>query len=122
METPESISFMSICMKHASSSVSENCNRVGTAMMTFLSALLRFLTEISGPGVSFECSEQRGMHINEDHFYAEVIDPKTGKETKVQRALRIAETQNGRKLRTRQVQSKRRKLTEKAIRMAEKGA
>ena len=36
------------------------------------------LTEISGPGVSFECSEQTGMHINEDHFYAEIIDPDTG--------------------------------------------
>ncbi len=36
------------------------------------------LTEISGPGVAFECSEQRGMHINEDHFLAEIIDPKTG--------------------------------------------
>ncbi len=36
------------------------------------------LTEISGPGVSFECSEQRGMHVNEDHFIAEVINPKTG--------------------------------------------
>ena len=36
------------------------------------------LTEISGPGVSFECSEQKGMHINEDHFIAEVIDPETG--------------------------------------------
>ena len=36
------------------------------------------LTEISGPGVSFECEEQRGMHINEDHFYAEIIDPETG--------------------------------------------
>lgn len=36
------------------------------------------LTEISGPGVSFECSEQRGMHINEDHFIAEIIDPVTG--------------------------------------------
>ncbi len=36
------------------------------------------LTEISGPGVSFECEEQRGMHINEDHFYAEIIDPDTG--------------------------------------------
>lgn len=35
------------------------------------------LTEISGPGVSFECSEQTGMHINEDHFYAEIIDPDT---------------------------------------------
>ena len=51
-----------------------------------------------------------------------LIDLNTGKETRVQRAARIAETQNGRKLRTRQVQSKRRKLTEKALRMAEKGA
>lgn len=36
------------------------------------------LTEISGPGVSFECEEQAGMHIQEDHFIAEIIDPKTG--------------------------------------------
>ena len=36
------------------------------------------LTEISGPGVSFECEEQTGMHINEDHFIAEVINPQTG--------------------------------------------
>ena len=36
------------------------------------------LTELSGPGVSFECSEQSGMHINEDHFIAEIIDPETG--------------------------------------------
>ena len=36
------------------------------------------LTETSGPGVAFECSEQTGMHINEDHFIAEVIDPETG--------------------------------------------
>ncbi len=36
------------------------------------------LTEISGPGVSFECAEQGGMHINEDHFIAEIIDPNTG--------------------------------------------
>lgn len=36
------------------------------------------LTEISGPGVSFECEEQRGMHINEDHFIAEIINPNTG--------------------------------------------
>ena len=36
------------------------------------------LTEISGPGVSFECQEQTGMHINEDYFIAEVINPKTG--------------------------------------------
>ena len=36
------------------------------------------LTETSGPGVSFECCEQTGMHINEDHFIAEIIDPDTG--------------------------------------------
>ena len=36
------------------------------------------LTEISGPGVAYECSAQNGMHINEDHFIAEVIDPATG--------------------------------------------
>ena len=36
------------------------------------------LTEISGPGVAFECSEQNGMHVNEDHFIAEILDPKTG--------------------------------------------
>ena len=36
------------------------------------------LTETSGPGVSFECQEQQGMHINEDHFIAEIIDPETG--------------------------------------------
>ncbi len=36
------------------------------------------LTEISGPGVSYECEAQTGMHINEDHFIAEIIDPETG--------------------------------------------
>lgn len=36
------------------------------------------LTELSGPGVAFECSAQDGMHINEDHFLAEIIDPETG--------------------------------------------
>ena len=36
------------------------------------------LTETSGPGVAFECCEQKGMHINEDHFIAEIIDPETG--------------------------------------------
>ena len=35
------------------------------------------LTELSGPGVAFECSAQQGMHINEDHFIAEIVDPDT---------------------------------------------
>ena len=36
------------------------------------------LTELEGPGVSYECEEQRGMHICEDQFIAEIIDPNTG--------------------------------------------
>ena len=35
------------------------------------------LSEIMGPGVSFECECQSGMHINEDMFIAEIIDPET---------------------------------------------
>ncbi len=35
------------------------------------------LSEIMGPGVSYECVEQDGSHINEDHFYPEIIDPNT---------------------------------------------
>ena len=34
-------------------------------------------TEISGPGVSFECLEKNGMHVNEDHVIPEIIDPAT---------------------------------------------
>ena len=36
------------------------------------------LTEISGPGVSFECEEEAGMHVQEDHFIPEIINPDTG--------------------------------------------
>lgn len=35
------------------------------------------LTELSGPGVSFECPDKNGLHINEDHFIPEIIDPET---------------------------------------------
>jgi phenylacetate-CoA ligase len=35
------------------------------------------LSEVLGPGVSGECLERKGLHINEDHFLAEVIDPET---------------------------------------------
>jgi phenylacetate-CoA ligase len=38
------------------------------------------LSEIIGPGVSMECSAQEGMHIYEDHFLAEIIDPDTGEQ------------------------------------------
>ncbi len=36
------------------------------------------LTEIAGPGVAFECVAKDGMHVNEDHVIAEIVDPKTG--------------------------------------------
>ena len=36
------------------------------------------LSEIIGPGVGIECSEQRGLHVFEDHFYPEIIDSETG--------------------------------------------
>lgn len=36
------------------------------------------LSEIAGPGVSCECQEQAGMHVQEDYFYPEIIDPVTG--------------------------------------------
>lgn len=36
------------------------------------------MSELIGPGVSGECQARRGMHINEDHFIPEIIDPKTG--------------------------------------------
>ena len=37
------------------------------------------LTELGGPGVAAECGQHHGLHIFEDHFYAEVVDPDTGK-------------------------------------------
>ena len=36
------------------------------------------LTEMNGPGVAFECAHQHGMHLWEDHFLLEIVDPKTG--------------------------------------------
>jgi phenylacetate-CoA ligase len=35
------------------------------------------LSEVIGPGVAYECQDQKGLHINEDHFYPEIIDPVT---------------------------------------------
>jgi phenylacetate-CoA ligase len=37
------------------------------------------LTEITGPGVAFECECKDGMHVNEDLFYPEIIDPESGR-------------------------------------------
>ena len=38
------------------------------------------LSEIAGPGVACECTEQNGMHVQEDFFYPEIIDPATGEQ------------------------------------------
>ena len=38
------------------------------------------LTEVMGPGVAMECNQQNGLHLYEDHFYPEIIDPKTMKQ------------------------------------------
>ena len=37
------------------------------------------ISEVIGPGVAGECLHQTGMHLNEDHFYAEIIDPESGR-------------------------------------------
>lgn len=36
------------------------------------------LSEVMGPGVSAECEEKSGLHICDDHFYTEIVDPETG--------------------------------------------
>jgi phenylacetate-CoA ligase len=36
------------------------------------------LSEVPGPSIAYECGERKGLHINEDHFIAEIIDPETG--------------------------------------------
>ena len=41
------------------------------------------MTEMNGPGVAFECTEQNGMHFWEDCYYVEIIDPETGEECPV---------------------------------------
>ncbi|MGV9566233.1 phenylacetate--CoA ligase family protein [Streptomyces sp. NPDC003480] len=38
------------------------------------------LSEVTGPGVAGECRERSGLHVNEDHFLLEIVDPATGEE------------------------------------------
>jgi phenylacetate-CoA ligase len=38
------------------------------------------LSQVMGPGISGECGQKDGLHINEDHFIAEVVDPETGEQ------------------------------------------
>ena len=52
---------------------------LGTTIICCTPSYAAYLAEsiLSGPGVSYECNAQKGMHINEDHFIAEVVDPET---------------------------------------------
>lgn len=59
---------------------SENMRREIEKILDIKAYDIYGLSEIAGPGVSFECKEQAGMHINEDFFYPEIIDPKTGEQ------------------------------------------
>lgn len=56
---------------------SENMRREIEKILDIKAYDIYGLSEIAGPGVSFECSEQTGMHINEDYFYPEIVDPVT---------------------------------------------
>lgn len=56
---------------------SENMRRTIEEKLNIKAYDIYGLSEILGPGVSYECEEQNGMHICEDHFIAEIIDPDT---------------------------------------------
>ncbi len=56
---------------------SENMRREIEAKLHLKAIDIYGLSEVIGPGVSCECEQQAGMHINEDHFVPEIIDPET---------------------------------------------
>ncbi|MBN1986597.1 MAG: phenylacetate--CoA ligase [Prolixibacteraceae bacterium] len=56
---------------------SENMRKEIEAKLKIKAIDIYGLSEIVGPGVSCECVHQKGMHVNEDHFIPEIIDPET---------------------------------------------
>jgi phenylacetate-CoA ligase len=56
---------------------SENMRREIEAKLKIKAIDIYGLSEVVGPGVSCECTQQAGMHVNEDHFIPEIIDPET---------------------------------------------
>lgn len=56
---------------------SENMRKEIEAKLKIKAIDIYGLSEIVGPGVSCECTHQAGMHVNEDHFIPEIIDPET---------------------------------------------
>ena len=59
---------------------SENMRREVEARLGIFATDNYGMSEVIGPGVSGECQVRDGLHINEDHFLAEVIDPETGEQ------------------------------------------
>ncbi len=57
---------------------SENMRREIEEQLGIMAIDIYGLSEIIGPGVACECHVQNGLHINEDHFYPEIINPLTG--------------------------------------------
>jgi phenylacetate-CoA ligase len=56
---------------------SENMRREIESKLKLKAIDIYGLSEVVGPGVSCECEQQAGMHVNEDHFIPEIIDPET---------------------------------------------
>ncbi len=58
---------------------SDNMRRDIQEKLRLLACDIYGLTEITGPGVAFECEHQDGLHVNEDLFYPEIVDPGPGR-------------------------------------------
>ncbi|MBP3885655.1 MAG: phenylacetate--CoA ligase [Olsenella sp.] len=63
---------------HGAEAFSDNFRRELERKLNYKVLDVYGLTETMGPGVAVECMEQSGLHIAEDHFYCEIIDPATG--------------------------------------------
>ncbi len=63
---------------HGAEAFSDNFRRELERKLNYRVLDVYGLTETMGPGVAVECLEQDGLHLAEDHFYAEIIDPATG--------------------------------------------
>ncbi|HEY6170394.1 MAG TPA: AMP-binding protein, partial [Verrucomicrobiae bacterium] len=63
---------------HGAEPWSEEMRREIQAALNLVAYDIYGLTEIIGPGVAMECEHHNGLHVFEDHFYPEIIDPKDG--------------------------------------------
>ncbi len=59
---------------------SENMRKQIESRLGILALDIYGLSEVIGPGVAVECPEKRGLHVAEDHFLVEIIDPETGEQ------------------------------------------